>query len=459
MLPPLFAEQVIRHYDDCLREDKTIQYEESLPFKGEETLWETVLNPVRNESGTVYRIIGTSTNITERRRHEEEKAELELQLQQSQKMEMVGRLAGGVAHDFNNMLSVILGHSEMALELIDSSQSLYADLEAIRQAAIRSADLTRQLLAFARKQIVIPIIVDLNAAVEGVLPMLRRLIGENIKLVWIPDGKSPLLKIDPSQIDQILVNLVVNARDAITGNGRITIESSSHFFSDIESETGSSGNLCDYVTLSVSDDGRGIEQNDLAHVFEPFFTTKEQGKGTGLGLAMVYGIIKQNKGLIECQSESGKGALFTIRLPIYRARLKAEQGTPSVQLSHKGYQTILLVEDEPSILNLCKIMLERNGYNVLQADTSTKAISIAETYNGTIDLLLTDIIMPELNGSELSKKLLDIRPDLKTLFMSGFTADIISHNARLDKGVNFIQKPFNVKSLTEAIYSIFNSAK
>jgi two-component system cell cycle sensor histidine kinase/response regulator CckA len=457
LLPPVFAEQVIHHYDDCIFEGKSITYEEYLPFKGEETLWETVLNPVSDDSGTVYRIIGTSTNITERRHHEEERAKLERQLQQSQKMEMVGRLAGGIAHDFNNMLSVILGHSEMALELIDPSQTLYTDLEAIHQAATRSADLTRQLLAFARKQIVIPKILELNTAVEEMLPMFRRLIGENIKLVWIPDGKNPILNIDPTQIDQILVNLVVNARDAITGNGRITLESGIHSVSGIKSKAGSSGKSCDYATLSVSDDGCGIEQNDIAHIFEPFFTTKEQGKGTGLGLAMVYGIIKQNNGTIECQSEPEKGTIFTIHLPLYRDPLKMETIPPSEQESYKGHHTILLVEDEPSILNLCKLMLERNGYNVLEAGTSAEAIRIAETYTGIIDLLLTDVIMPDMNGSELSKKLLVTHPALKTLFMSGFTADVISHNTLLDINVNFIHKPFNVKSLTRAIYKIFNS--
>ncbi len=403
-------------------------------------------------------MIGLVRDTTIYRQNQEASAKLEAQLQQSQKMEMVGRLAGGIAHDFNNMLSVILGHSEMGLELLDPSQELYTDLEAIRNAATRSADLTRQLLAFSRKQIVLPKILELNAAVEELLPMLQRLIGENIKLVWIPDNQLPLLKIDPSQIDQILVNLIVNARDAITGNGRITLKSSSLPVSGSPSEACSNEEECvGYVTLSVIDDGCGIDQNDIVHIFEPFFTTKEQGKGTGLGLSMVYGIIKQNNGTIDCQSEPDKGTTFTIYLPTYRASLKTERISPPEQLRGKPHQTILLVEDEPSFLNLCKHMLESNGYNVLDAGTSAEALRIAKNYQGRIELLLTDVIMPEMNGSELSKKLFASRPDLKTLFMSGFTADVITHNTLLDTKINFIQKPFSIKSLNKAIDKILNS--
>jgi PAS domain S-box-containing protein len=458
LLPPAVAELVIHHYDDCIRAGKSIQYEESLTFMGKDSLWETVLNPVRDEQGTIFRIIGTSTNITERRHIEEERAKLEAQLQQSQKMEMVGRLAGGIAHDFNNMLTVILAHSDMAVEEMDHSLTAYADFDAIRQAAIHSADLTRQLLAFARKQIIIPKIIELNTVVAEMLPMLRRLIGENIKLVWIPGCKNSHIKIDPSQLDQILVNLCVNARDAITGNGRITIESSNHLVRNNVPEAGDSGDVSmTYVMLSVSDDGSGIDQKDLNHIFEPFFTTKESGKGTGLGLSTVYGIVKQNEGNIDCQSELGKGTTFSIHLPLFKVEEKTDQDTQSVQQVMKGYQTILLVEDEPSILKLCKLILERNGYNVLAFGSSAEAIKAAELYNGTVDMLMTDVMMPEMNGSELSKKLLATRPELKILFVSGYTADVISHNTILDSGINFIQKPFNPKSLLTTVYNILNS--
>ncbi len=412
---------------------------------------------VFNEKGVPDFIAGYVIDVTELRQNEKERAQLADQLQQSQKMEMVGRLAGGIAHDFNNMLTVILGHSEMALELFDPSDITYASLEAIHNAATRSADLTRQLLAFARKQIVIPKILELNTAVEGLLPMLRRLIGEHITLAWIPDCNNARINIDPSQIDQILVNLCVNARDSITGNGNIRLECSSHSLADVTNTMSNSELLrVDCVTLSVRDDGCGIEQNDLEHIFEPYFTTKEQGKGTGLGLSMVYGIVKQNNGSIECRSEREKGTIFTIHLPLYHAQSASVDDAQSGQLSRKGHQTILLVEDELNVLRLSKLILERSGYTVLIAETPGKALSKAKNYPGVIELLLTDVIMPEMNGSELSRQLLASRPELKTLFMSGFTADIIATNSVLDNNVNFIQKPFSLKSLTAAVYNILN---
>ena len=458
LFPTDVAGSVVHHYDDCIRAGKSIQYEESMPFKGKESLWETVLNPVRDENGAIFRIIGTSTNITERKEIEQERATLEAQLQQSQKMEMVGRLAGGIAHDFNNMLTVILGHAEMGVQEMHPAMVAYTDFDAIRQAAIHSADLTRQLLAFARKQIVITKIIELNSVVAEMLPMLQRLIGENIKLVWIPGCTNSHIKIDPSQIDQILVNLCVNARDAITGNGMITIESSSHKIHNIVSEGVVSGDYSiTYVTLSVSDDGCGIDQKDLNHIFEPFYTTKESGKGTGLGLSTVYGIVKQNEGNIDCKSAVGKGTTFNIHLPQVKAGEKTDVITQCEQPILKGYETILLVEDEPSILKLCKLILERNGYNVLAFGSAAEAVRAAESYNGTIDLLMTDVMMPEMNGSELSKKLLAILPDLKILFVSGYTADVITHNTILDSGINFIQKPFNPKLLLTTVCNILSS--
>ena len=417
-----------------------------------------------NEQGEPDFIAGSFIDVTERKQIEEEKEKLEDQLHQSQKMEMVGRLAGGIAHDFNNMLTLILGHSEMARELLDPSGEAYTDIEAIHQAATRSADLTRQLLAFARKQMVSPIILNLNTAVEQLLPMLRHLIGEHIMLVWIPDCNNAQVNIDPSQIDQILINLCINSRDSITGNGTITLECCSHTLPDPDctSEASNSGILpVNYVTLSVRDDGTGIDKNDLQHIFEPFFTTKEQGKGTGLGLSTVYGIIKQNNGTIECQSEPEKGTIFTIFLPLYSAKSEAIQekitDAVPVQLSHKGHQTILIVEDELPILKLSKLILERDGYKVLAAAAPAEALIMAENYNGTIDLLLTDVIMPEMNGSELSKKLHASRPEIKTLFMSGYTSDVITNNSMRDNAINFIQKPLTMKSLTQTVYKILNS--
>jgi len=315
ILLPTAAESVIQHYDDCVRAGHSIQYEESLKFKGEDSFWETVLNPVHNKNGAICRIIGTSTNITERKHIEEEKSKLAVLLQQSQKMEMIGQLAGGIAHDFNNMLTIILGRAEMAMEESDPTSTIYADFDAIRQAATRSASLTQQLLAFARKQIVTPQIIELNTVVAQMLPMLRRLIGAHITLLWIPGCKNSHLNIDPLQIEQILVNLCINARDAITGKGRITIQSSSFSVPVITGEA--DGLPAEYVSLSVHDDGCGIDPDDLEHIFEPFFTTKAIEKGTGLGLSSVYGIVQQNNGTIECLSETEKETTITIRLPLY----------------------------------------------------------------------------------------------------------------------------------------------
>jgi len=455
------AESVIHHYDDCVRAGHSIQYEESVMFKGKNSFWETVLNPVRNESGTIFRIIGTSINITERKQIEEERATLAVQLQQSQKMEMIGRLAGGIAHDFNNMLTLILGHAEIALKESEQSTTTYANFNAIHHAATHSANLTRQLLAFARKQVISPKIVEMNSAITEMLPMLRRIIGENISLIWFPECKNCHISIDPSQIDQILVNLCINARDAITGNGSITIENHCLSLPEIACEN-HENHTTDalstvYVSLSVHDDGCGIEQSDLQHIFEPFFTTKESGKGTGLGLSTVYGIVKQNNGNINCLSEPGKGTTITIQLPKHHIEATTNQERKQEPFIQKGHQTILLVEDEPGILKFCKLILERNGYTVLAFEKAIEAINMEKGYNGTLDLLITDVMMPEMNGSELAKKLLAARPDLKILFISGYTADVITQNTIRDNRFNFIQKPFSPTSLTSIVYTILNS--
>lgn len=401
--------------------------------------------------------IGLIRDITARKQIEEEREKLAVQLQQSQKMEMIGRLAGGIAHDFNNMLTVILGHTEIAMEESDPLLPTYANFNAIHQAATHSANLTRQLLAFARKQVISPKIVELNSAITEMLPMLRRIIGENISLIWIPECKNCHINIDPSQIDQILVNLCINARDAITGNGSITIENHCLSLPEIARKNHTTDPLSRiYVSLSVHDDGCGIEQNDLQHIFEPFFTTKENGKGTGLGLSTVYGIVKQNNGNIECLSKPGKGTTITIQLPKHEVKATTNQNRKREPFLQKGHQTIVLVEDEPGILKLCKLVLERNGYTVLAFERALEAITMEKSYNGTLDLLVTDVVMPEMNGSELAKQLLAVRPDLKILFISGYTADVIAQNTILDSRLNFIQKPFSPASLTSIVQTILN---
>jgi len=396
-------------------------------------------------------VLSIATDITERKRVQEEQEKLRAQLSQAQKMESVGRLAGGVAHDFNNMLGVILGRLEMAMKHADPSHPLHAHLEEIRKAAARSADLTRQLLAFARKQTIAPKVLDLNETVTGMLKMVQRLIGENIELVWKPGRKLWPVKMDPSQIDQILANLCVNARDAIAEVGRLTIQTGNVASSQIFREAPADFPSGEYVWLKVSDTGCGMDEKTLARLYEPFFTTKEKGKGTGLGLATVYGIVRQNKGLIVADSEPGRGTTFRIYLPRHPDETKespeSEGGAPVAG----GCETVLLVEDEAAILEMTALMLEGLGYTVLKAGAPGEALRLAQAHSGTVDLLLTDVVMPEMNGRDLARSLLSVHPGIKPLFMSGYTADVISHHGVLDKDVRYVQKPFSMKELAAAV--------
>jgi PAS domain S-box-containing protein len=387
----------------------------------------------------------------ERRDTEAEKANLQTQLMQAQKMESVGRLAGGVAHDFNNMLGVILGHVEMAEEQVSVIDPLFEDLKEIKKAAQRSADLTRQLLAFARKQTVSPKVLDLNETVAGLFKMLRRLIGEDIDLAWLPGQGLWQVKIDPTQVDQILANLVVNARDAIDGVGKITIETDNATLDEEYCLDHMGFVPGDYVMLSISDNGCGMAQEVREHLFEPFFTTKEVGQGTGLGLATIYGIVKQNGGFIYVYSEPEEGTTFKIYLPRHIGKAGAVGRGVMTEALPQGRETILLVEDEPANLQLGKRMLEHMGYRVLAAGTPGAALRLAEEHAGEIHLLLTDVVMPEMNGRDLARRLISLYPDIKRLFMSGYTANVIAHHGVLDEGVHFIQKPFSRAELSQKV--------
>lgn len=394
-----------------------------------------------------------------RKRAEEENRRLQAQFVQAQKMESVGRLAGGVAHDFNNMLSVILGHVDMALEKITVTQPIYSDLLAIRNAAQRSANLTRQLLAFARHQTIDPRVLDLNEIVGDMLKMLRRLIGEDIDPVWKPDSDLGLVKMDPAQIDQILANLCVNARDAISGVGKITIETHNVTFDEAYCAEHLGFLPGAYVMLAVSDDGCGMDQGTLANIFEPFFTTKQVGEGTGLGLAMVYGIVKQNNGFINVYSEPNRGTTFKIYLPRHEEGEETSRIEIDSQFPQGGNETILLVEDESMILGICKSMLENLGYQVLAANTPREALCLAKDNPEHIDLLVTDVVMPEITGHDLATQLEATRPDLKTLYMSGYTANVIAHHDVLKEGVVFLQKPFSKKELAAKIREAITQKK
>ncbi len=385
------------------------------------------------------------TDITQLKQAEEERERLGAQLQQAQRMEAVGRLAGGVAHDFNNMLNVILGHIEFMSEDLPTDSPQREDLDEIRNAAERSADLTRQLLAFARKQTVAPKNLDLNETVASMLKMLQRLIGEDVDMLWKPSASLDMVRIDPGQVDQMLANLVVNARDAIgQAHGKVTIETRNARFDEAYCADHAGFIPGDYVMLAVSDDGCGMDGETRSNIFEPFFTTKGIGKGTGLGLATVYGIVKQNEGFVNVYSEPGQGTTFRIYFPALAEVLARSTGVGDGPDSpDTGDETILVAEDQPALLSLTRTMLERLGYTVLTARTPGEAIQLAEEHASEIHLLVTDVVMPEMNGRDLAKNILSIYPNLKCLFMSGYTANVIAHHGVLDEGVSFIQKPFS----------------
>ncbi|QWV93964.1 PAS domain S-box protein [Geomonas oryzisoli] len=385
---------------------------------------------------------------------EEERVTLETQLQQAQRMESIGRLAGGVAHDFNNMLGVIIGHAGLGLMDASPGQPIHVHLQEIYKAAERSADLTRQLLAFARRQAIEPQVLDLNETIAGMLKMLQRLIGEEIHLCWQPGGEMWPVKMDRSQIDQIMANLCVNARDAIVNVGNLTIKTGIVSVDDAYRLHHPEAAHGEYAWISVSDDGEGMDRETLSHIFEPFFTTKGVGAGTGLGLATIYGIVTQNKGFITVASEPGRGATFTIHIPRHLGADEKGGRQEDVRELPRGRETILLVEDEPAILQMTTMLLESLGYVVVTAGSPSEAIRMAEKRTGSIDLLMTDVVMPEMNGRDLAGVLSAGHPRLKCLFMSGYTADIIAHRGVIYEGVYFIQKPFSLPVLAAKLREV-----
>jgi PAS domain S-box-containing protein len=439
-----------------LQRSRTLELE--MRRKNGTTVWtEVSVSFIRDEDGRPAGILGVTRDITGRKQTEAEKMKLQAQLVQTQKMESIGRLAGGVAHDFNNMLAIILGYAELALNKVNPSDSLHADLEEIRMAAGRSADLTRQLLAFARKQTISPEALDLNGTVEEMLKMLRRLLGEDINLSWLPGKRLWQVMMDPSQLDQILANLCVNARDAISGVGKMTIETGNRIFDADYCTTHPGSVQGEYVMLNVSDNGCGMDKETQQQIFEPFFTTKETGKGTGLGLATVYGIVKQNNGFINVYSEPEQGTTFTIYLPRLIGMATQIQSEESAEPAAHGNETILLVEDDTVILKMTTIMIENLGYTVVAASTPGEAIRLSEKHSGQIQLLVTDVIMPDMNGRDLARNLSSRYPSLRSLYMSGYTANVIAHHGVLDPGVDFIQKPFSMRDLAAKVRKVLGN--
>jgi PAS domain S-box-containing protein len=417
-----------------------------------ELLWqkhvfESHVQPLKSGDGQLLGVIGVALDITDRKH-------LADQLRVSQKMQAVGELAGGVAHDFNNLLMIVKGHAEMLLDRIQDSSPARHNLEQIQGATDRAASLTRQLLAFSRKQVLQPKVLDLNDVVAGMIKMVARVIGENIELAFLPGSKLAPVKADPGQLEQVLLNLVVNARDAMPDGGRLTIETTNVEVDRVSASQHPAMEAGSYVMLVVGDTGCGMDAGTQARIFEPFFTTKAHGKGTGLGLATVYGVVKQSGGFIWVYSEVDHGTRFKIYLPQVTAdvdRLAAEKMAPGPV---PGTETVLFVEDEESVRELVRDYLGRSGYRVLDAADGIQALEIAAAHKAAIHILVTDVVMPRLSGRELVTRLTAARPDLKVLYISGYTDDSVFRHGVLEGGVAFLQKPFNLKDLAQKIRDV-----
>lgn len=393
-------------------------------------------------------------DVTERKQGEKEKAKLETLLNQAQKMNAIGRLAGGVAHDFNNKLGVIMGYAEFALDNTEPSLPLHGDLEEILKAARSAKALTQQLLAFARKSEHHPKPIDVNKTLDTMLSMLKRLIGENIELSWHPGENLWPVCMDPNQMDQILTNLCINARDAISGTGTITIETQNTFLGSPYCAEDPELSPGDYIQITITDNGCGMDAETRYQIFEPFFSTKQEGEGTGLGLPTAYGIVKQNAGLIRVYSEPGLGSTFTIYLPRYQEEAPLCHLENQAREIPKGREILLLVEDDPALLSLNTTMLERLGYTVRTASLPQEALALMKNSKECLDLLITDVVMPGMNGPELARQLQAMQPSLRCLFISGYTQNMIMEEGLSPDSSNFLQKPFSFKTLALKVREI-----
>ena len=395
-------------------------------------------------------MLGIGRDVTER-------VQLEQQLRQAQKMEAVGRLAGGIAHDFNNILTAITGYADLLLEDLSPTDPRRQDADEIRKAAERAAGLTRQLLAFSRQQVLQASVIDVNALVEDLKKMLGRLLGEDVDLGTQLDPAAGRVKADPGQLEQVLMNLAVNARDAMPKGGKLTLETANVQLDEAYAADHYPARPGWYVMIAVTDTGIGMTEETQAHMFEPFFTTKEKGKGTGLGLATVYGIVKQSGGFIWVYSEVGHGSTFKIYLPRLddASQRPAPAATPAVR-APRGTETVLLAEDEPPVRAIARQVLERHGYTVLEAPSAESALDIATRYSGTIHLLLTDVIMPGMNGRELATRLADLRPDARVIFMSGYTDDAVMRHGVLEPGATYVQKPFTPDAIARKVREVLD---
>jgi nitrogen-specific signal transduction histidine kinase/ActR/RegA family two-component response regulator len=390
-------------------------------------------------------------DLTDRRLMEE-------RLRQSQKMEAVGRLAGGIAHDFNNLLSVIIGYGDMLRSALTAGGTEARHANEILSAAHRAASLTSQLLAFSRKQVLQPRVLDLNAVVRDMESMLRPLIGESISLVTRLEPNLGRISADPTQIEQVILNLSVNGRDAMPKGGHLVLETCNAILDDAFVREHPGSHAGSYVVLRVSDDGVGMDSETLRHVFEPFFTTKERGRGTGLGLATVYGVVKQSDGYIWLRSRPGEGTLFEIALPRVDAILEPAAEPPLAAIAHHGGETVLLVEDEVALRRMTRETLEDEGYRVLEADSPSEALAIGCTHPGTIEVMLTDVVMPGMNGRELADRLARHRPQMRVVYTSGYPDDALGRQGVLDPRTPFLPKPFTREGLARRLREALDDA-
>jgi len=445
------------HYYPVIHQNGFFRGELELIRKdGEKICVEEAISAIRSPDGTISGYVAILRDMTEKKRMEQEKSLLEEQLRQSQKMEAIGILAGGVAHDFNNLLTVIQGNCEMILFDLSENHPLKRGIEQISGAAHRAANLTRQLLAFSRRQILEPKVFDLNEVIKNLDKMLRRIIGEDIQLITVPARDLGKVRADPSQIEQVILNLVVNARDAMPKGGTLTIETANVELDEHYARTHASVLPGRYVMLSVTDTGVGMTPEVAEKIFEPFFTTKEKGKGTGLGLSTVYGIIKQSGGNIWLYSEPGRGATFKIYLP--RVDEPPEELAERKEVSEipRGRETVLLVEDDENVRTMTAKMLTRYGYRVLMAIDGPQAIRLFEKEKDSIDLILTDVVMPSMGGREMVKQIQRLRPEVKVIYMSGYTDNAIAHHGILEEGIDYIQKPFTLESLLNRVRELLD---